>query len=69
MGRGERPQGPLPARRPRVNGRTVRTTVTFSRPFTLQAIAGPLPPGAYSVETTEELIEACTSTPAGGPRS
>ena len=38
--------------------RTIRATVRFRHGFTLQAFAEGLPPGVYTVETTEELIEA-----------
>lgn len=37
--------------------RTSRSTVTFSRPFTLGGFDEELPAGAYSVETDEELLE------------
>jgi len=37
--------------------RTIRSTVRFHRGFTLRPIAGPLPPGIYTVETIEERIE------------
>jgi hypothetical protein len=37
--------------------RTVRTTVTFERPFSLGGFDGQQPAGSYSVETDEELLE------------
>lgn len=37
--------------------RTSTTTVTFSNPFRLDCLNEMLPPGSYSVETDEELIE------------
>ena len=37
--------------------RTTRTTVTFSRPFSLKGFDGQQPAGSYSVETDEELLE------------
>ena len=37
--------------------RTIRSTVRFHHGFTLRPIAGRLPPGLYTVETTEERIE------------
>ena len=37
--------------------RTRRKTVTFARPFSLRGIDGVQPPGAYAVETDEELME------------
>ncbi len=37
--------------------RTSTTTVTFSKPFRLACLNEMLPPGSYSVETDEELIE------------
>jgi len=37
--------------------RTVRNTITFSRPFRLTDFDKPLPAGTYTVETHEERIE------------
>lgn len=37
--------------------RTLRKTVTFSKPFLLKGIGRMLPAGAYSVVTEEELLE------------
>jgi hypothetical protein len=37
--------------------RTTRSTVTFSRPFTLSGVDGIQPAGTYTVETDEELIQ------------
>jgi hypothetical protein len=37
--------------------RTGRETVTFARPFSLRGVDGVHPPGAYTVETDEELID------------
>ena len=37
--------------------RTIRNTVTFRMPFVLGEIDEVLPPGAYEVETDEELLE------------
>ena len=38
--------------------RTTCSTITFQRPFTLNATAGELPPGSYEIETDEEGIVA-----------
>ena len=38
--------------------RTVSTTVSFARRFTLAGVDGELPPGDYLVETDEETIDA-----------
>lgn len=35
--------------------RTIKTTVTFKRPFSLSGFDGEQPAGTYSVETDEEL--------------
>lgn len=40
-----------------MNLRTRRQTVTFDRPFLLEAAGRTLPPGTYDVVTDEELIE------------
>ncbi len=40
-----------------MNPRTSRKTVTFTRSFSLRGIDGVQPPGTYTVETDEELIE------------
>jgi len=40
-----------------VTTRTTTRTVTFKRPFSLEEIEGPLPAGAYSVETEEETLD------------
>jgi hypothetical protein len=37
--------------------RSTEGTLTFSQPFTLSAVDGPLPPGRYSVITEEEQLE------------
>ncbi len=40
-----------------VQQRTQSRTVTFLRPFALRGVDGVQPPGTYTVETEEELIE------------
>jgi hypothetical protein len=40
-----------------VQQRTNSRPVTFLRPFALRGVDGVQPPGAYTVETEEELIE------------
>lgn len=37
--------------------RTTRKTVTIARPFCFSGMDGTQPPGTYTVETDEELIE------------
>lgn len=37
--------------------RTTKSTVTFQRPFRLDAFEAPLPAGRYFIETDEELLE------------
>jgi hypothetical protein len=37
--------------------RTIETSVTFSRPFTLSAVEGWQPAGTYRLETEEEQVE------------
>jgi hypothetical protein len=37
--------------------RSRRTTVVFTRPFTLAGLDHPQPAGTYEVETEEELLE------------
>ena len=37
--------------------RTVRSTITFSNPFSLSGFDEPQPAGTYTIETDEELIE------------
>ena len=37
--------------------RTLKTTITFRRPFALDGLDKPLPAGTYHVETDEELLE------------
>ncbi len=37
--------------------RTIQTSVTFSKPFTLTSVDGPQPAGTYRLETEEEQIE------------
>lgn len=37
--------------------RTTKTTVTFTRPFSLSGFEGLQPAGSYSVETDEELLD------------
>ena len=36
--------------------RTTTRTVSFQRPFKLAAVDGPMPAGAYTIETEEEQI-------------
>jgi hypothetical protein len=38
--------------------RTTSRTVTFTHPFTLDGMAEEQPPGTYTVETDDELIES-----------
>lgn len=40
-----------------MSSRTSRSTITFSRPFTLSGVDGEQPAGTYAVETEEELVE------------
>ena len=40
-----------------VQQRTHSRTVTFVRPFALRGVDGAQPPGTYTVETEEELIQ------------
>ena len=42
--------------------RTTTRTVTFTRPFQIEGIDGLLPPGAYEIETDEELIPGLSFT-------
>jgi len=37
--------------------RTIQTSVTFSKPFTLTSVDGQQPAGTYRLETEEEQIE------------
>jgi hypothetical protein len=37
--------------------RTTKTTVTFTRPFSLSGFDGEQPAGSYSVETDEEMLD------------
>ena len=37
--------------------RTTESTVTFRKPFTLAALDGPQPAGAYRLETDEEEVD------------
>ncbi|MBD3760127.1 hypothetical protein [Rhizorhabdus sp.] len=37
--------------------RTTPSSVSFSHPFALKGVDGPLPAGSYEVETEEEIIE------------
>ncbi len=37
--------------------RTIKTMVTFTRPFSLGGFEGQQPAGSYSVETDEELLD------------
>ena len=37
--------------------RTRRETVTFAAPFSLPGVEGKIAPGAYEVETEEEILE------------
>jgi hypothetical protein len=37
--------------------RSIERTLTFRRPFSLSAVAGPLPSGQYRVITEEEPLE------------
>ena len=43
-----------------MRSRTTSTTVTFDRPFFVAALDETLPPGTYTVETDEELLEGLT---------
>lgn len=38
--------------------RTTNRTVVFARPFSLTGIDGPLPAGAYEIQTDEESIDS-----------
>jgi hypothetical protein len=40
-----------------MSSRTIQTSVTFSKPFTLTSVDGPQPAGTYRLETEEEQIE------------
>jgi hypothetical protein len=40
--------------------RTTKSTVTFQRPFRLDAFDEPLPAGCYSIETDEEILEGAS---------
>jgi hypothetical protein len=40
-----------------MTARTIKTTVTFTRPFSLNGFDGQQPAGSYSVETDEELLD------------
>jgi len=40
-----------------MTARSSERTLTFRRPFSLSAVEGPLPAGAYRVVTEEELLE------------
>ncbi len=42
--------------------RTRTRTVAFARPFQIEGIDGLLPPGAYEIETDEELIPGLSFT-------
>lgn len=42
--------------------RTTPSSVSFSRPFELKGVDGPLPAGSYEVETEEEIIETMHRT-------
>ena len=37
--------------------RTIQTTITFNRPFTLSSVEGRQPAGTYQLESEEEQIE------------
>lgn len=37
--------------------RTTRSQVTFTKPFVLAEVDGPLPAGTYDIDTDEEVIE------------
>ncbi|HSK42028.1 MAG TPA: hypothetical protein VK943_19850 [Arenibaculum sp.] len=37
--------------------RTIRSTVTFSHPFSLSGFTEPQPAGTYTIETHEDLVE------------
>ena len=41
-----------------MTSRTTRKTVTFRRPFVLKGLDGTQPPGAYVVDTDEELLDS-----------
>ena len=49
-------KGPCIGRHP-MTVRTIKRTVTFMRPFTLDCFDRELPAGPYIVETDEELLE------------
>jgi hypothetical protein len=38
--------------------RTTRSHVTFTQPFRLDGVEGTQPPGTYTVETEEELLQS-----------
>lgn len=40
-----------------MTSRTAVTTITFARPFRLDGCEGAFAPGAYAVETDEEMLE------------
>ena len=40
-----------------MSSRTIQTSVTFSKPFTLTSVDGQQPAGTYRLETEEEQIE------------
>ena len=42
--------------------RTKSRKLTFQRPFSLRGVQGLLPPGTYTVETDEELLEQLSFT-------
>jgi len=42
--------------------RTITSTVTFARPFALAGCDGVQPPGTYSVETDEEMMQTPSVT-------
>ncbi len=46
----------------RSNVRTLKSTVTFHRPFTLNRDVGELPAGTYEIEVDEEEIQASDRT-------
>jgi len=45
-----------------MTGRTTRVTLTFTKPFILAGMDEELPPGDYTVETDEDLLEGLSFT-------
>ncbi len=42
--------------------RTKTRNITFRRPFSLKGVDGVLPPGTYTIDTDEELLEKLSFT-------